>query len=417
MKIEKINGYNVLAYNNDHNLCTIQIVVNAGSHSESSENLWGAAHYLEHMSFKGTEFKHYKEINKNTSRLGDINAYTSEDTTVYHISCRKEKVLEALNMILEMLFYPKFDEKEFNKEKMVILEEYNSGMNDPSRFFWSTVYEKFRNSHWIIGNKESITNMTVDFLKDFRKNNYTKSNILFTVIGGIDEERIKKEFKIYFNTVEEILEKCPELTVAKLGDGNVEGMSENLIELIPNLNEEKVTHKSDQAYFAMITEGMPSIENFNANYVASVFSNAFGGGMHSLLFDRIREELGYCYSTGVWYHTFANGTSNYSIYAALDKKNIPTTIDEVNRLIKGVKEEGIVDELLRTSKDNLLYHMARTYETSAGLSCMAACYFDNKRFTTLDEKAKKIESITNEDIIEFANGWMKDFKTVIMCNA
>lgn len=413
MKVENINGYKVLVHNNEHNLARVQVVVNVGAFNETKENSFGAAHYLEHMAFKGTEFNEYKYLNKEISKLGDTNACTSEDRTIYYINCRSSHVKEALDLLLEMLFYPKFLEEEFKKEKTVILEEYKTRINDPGCFFWDKLSEEFRNAHRVIGTENSISNMTIESLRKFRKQNYTKQNILFTVIGGIDENAIKKQFKIYFNSVDEMLERCPSMDVSKLNESMGE-FYPNIISLEENYNDSSFTHPSTQAYIALATNGMDCNSNYENNYVASVFSNALGGGMHSILFDRLREDLGLCYDAGIYYSSMSNGINDYIIYSLLDKSNVDKAVNEINNILKKVQTEGISEELLEVSKENYLYSSATIYETSNGLSNLAAGYFVFDKFVSFKEKCERVEKITNRNIKEFANKYLNKFKLVVM---
>src|SRR4030065_439552 len=83
--INIIDDFTVLHEKKPTNIINVRVVVNVGAIAESKSE-YGVAHYLEHMFFKGTSKHNYKEINRITAELGDINAFTGRDMTVFHIT-------------------------------------------------------------------------------------------------------------------------------------------------------------------------------------------------------------------------------------------------------------------------------------------------------------------------------------------
>ena len=67
----------------------------------------GLAHFLEHMLFKGT--KKYKTnliLNTKIDEIsGNINASTTYNYTNYYINIPSKYLIEALNLLKEMVFF------------------------------------------------------------------------------------------------------------------------------------------------------------------------------------------------------------------------------------------------------------------------------------------------------------------------
>ncbi|MFH0826091.1 MAG: insulinase family protein, partial [Pseudomonadota bacterium] len=81
------NGLNVLV-NEDHakKVTTIQLWVMVGSADENDSER-GISHLIEHLAFKGTPTRGVGRIAKEVESLGgSINAYTSWDETVFHVT-------------------------------------------------------------------------------------------------------------------------------------------------------------------------------------------------------------------------------------------------------------------------------------------------------------------------------------------
>lgn len=397
MKKMNVNGFTVLYERIPSNILNIRCIVNVGSTSETKNN-FGIAHYLEHMFFKGTLKKDYKEVNRITSELGDANAYTSRERTVFHISTLTADFKKAASILVEMLFEPAFPPEEFEKEKTVILEEYQSNLDSPNRYFFSMAGEAFLGTprgHKVVGNKNSILNMQLKDLKEFRENHYVIDNLAFAIAGNISEEEVLSVFN-------ELLADIPSIYYGKLNRSPIEYGDVDYSEFAFN-------HKSKQAIIALMSKGLNAKQDYETNHIQSVFTVGIGGGMHSLMFDRIREELGLCYSVGM-YPDINKDYGCLTTYCLLDKNNIDTAKMEMLKIYDKVKTEGFDPKLLEISKKNILFSIAEEMESSNGYGYMFMDdYFSNDNITSsFDDMKSKIDTISNDDIIKFANEVLND---------
>lgn len=399
MDILNVKGFTILHQKLPTNIINTRIIVNAGSTLEM-KNEYGVAHFLEHMFFKGTNKHTYKEINRITTELGDANAFTSKETTAYFISSLASNFERSADMLMEMFFEPAFIEEEFEIEKGVIVEEYQSRMDDPTVFFWNMANESFWGSqrgHKVVGNRNTIANMTIDDLKSFRKRYYNVDNVVFAVTGNIDESEVVRVF-------EGLLANVPSSSYVKLDSSAID---------YDDINYEdfEFNHKAKQAIIGFMAKGVSAKEKYDKNYRNSVMNVGLGGGMHSLLFDRIREELGLCYHVGIWSTSYKD-TGDILVHCLLDEANVEQAKDEIQIILKKIKNEGLDDELIRVTKSTMLFDLADDVETSRGYSHLI---FDNYfkydcELIAHDDRKDRINSVTNDDIIEAANDAFKDDK-------
>ena len=92
-------------------------MVQNGSRNETKDEN-GISHFIEHMFFKGTDKRNAKEIVQEIENIGgQINAYTSKETTCYYIKALNTHVDLCLDVISDMLLNSKFDEEEIKKER------------------------------------------------------------------------------------------------------------------------------------------------------------------------------------------------------------------------------------------------------------------------------------------------------------
>ena len=97
-------------------------LVRTGARDETRE-LAGVSHFLEHMMFKGTSKRTWRDITVDFDLMGSTyNAFTSEDRTVYYGWVRKADIARQMELLADMI-RSVIPEDEFTTEKNVILEE------------------------------------------------------------------------------------------------------------------------------------------------------------------------------------------------------------------------------------------------------------------------------------------------------
>ena len=92
----------------------------------------GVAHFLEHMAFKGTTTRTSKQIAEAIENVGgDINAYTSTETTAYHFRLIAEDLKVGIDILTDILQNSTFEENELEVERGVILQEIGRTLDSP----------------------------------------------------------------------------------------------------------------------------------------------------------------------------------------------------------------------------------------------------------------------------------------------
>ena len=77
--------------------------VDVGTRHEAPE-INGAAHFLEHMAFKGTERRSARAIAEEIEAVGGhLNAYTSREHTAYYAKVLKEDVPLAVDILADIM--------------------------------------------------------------------------------------------------------------------------------------------------------------------------------------------------------------------------------------------------------------------------------------------------------------------------
>jgi predicted Zn-dependent peptidase len=141
--------------------------------------LSGISHMLEHMMFSGAVNKDSENIIKQLTEISlRWNAYTSHDSTVYHIMCLKENAKKALG-IVKTLFLQKnltISKAEFELERQVVIEEYSLKYDHGS--FFRTMHSGTPYSAPIIGTLESLRLISLANIKSHHAKYYNHPHIV-----------------------------------------------------------------------------------------------------------------------------------------------------------------------------------------------------------------------------------------------
>ena len=115
----------------DYESAAFVVAVRAGSRDETAANS-GVAHFLEHMAFKGTKTRSAYDIAVTVECLGaQINAFTNQEMTVYHITGLKDAAADALEILGDILTASRFAMEDVLIERGVIAQEIAQGQDDP----------------------------------------------------------------------------------------------------------------------------------------------------------------------------------------------------------------------------------------------------------------------------------------------
>ncbi len=163
----------------------------------------GAAHYLEHMLFKGTKKRTWQEIHDEARNLGmNQNAFTNKETTAYFLGAYKGYFSRAADLLSDMIKNSTFPEKEFELERGPILNENLIRSDTPMYFFYDfmpkALYAKHAAKMPVAGDEDAIKRTTrQDILKVYDKY-YNPRNMIVSVYGGVSQKNaldtIKKNF-------------------------------------------------------------------------------------------------------------------------------------------------------------------------------------------------------------------------------
>jgi zinc protease len=158
-------------------------------------------HFIEHMLFKGTEKRKVREMAREIESLGgSINAYTSYDETVYHITIASRYAEIGFDVLADAMLHSTFDPVELEREREVVLEEIRMGQDDLQenlRQTMATLYQHHPYQRPVIGLEVHPFNHT-DQMVSFFKNWYVPRRMVFVGVGDFDARQMEQRVRAAF---------------------------------------------------------------------------------------------------------------------------------------------------------------------------------------------------------------------------
>lgn len=386
----------VFEQNKHFNSATVGVWVGVGSRDEVKENN-GIAHMIEHMLFKGTKTRTASDIAISTAVLGgNLNAYTSKECTSFYCKTLKEYILEAIDIIGDMICNPLLDENDLKKEKGVVCEEIDM-YNDSAEDY---VHEYLQMKAWknhplgflISGEKKIVRKFTRDDLIDFMSNHYVGENIVISVAGNFDKEQVLNQIEKSFSA----LRPTPK-DITKVQKRTT-----------PVYTPVHIERKQDiEQIHLNIAFEIPSFVD-EVRYEFTIINAILGGDVNSRLFQKIREDRGLTYNICSYGSAFSD-TGLFHIYGALN----PNQLERVMKLIKGIiadlVKKGITKEEFENAKKQVITEMTLNQDNTVNLmnSNAKSIMFYNKIYTFKDSM-KAINDVT----IESVNKCIRDYLVI-----
>ena len=378
------NGLRVVTEYIEHvNSISVGVMVQNGSRNESKD-VNGISHFIEHMFFKGTDKRSAKEIVQEIENIGgQINAYTSKETTCYYIKALNTHVDLCLDVISDMILNSKFDEEEIEKEKGVVIEEINMSQDNPEdvldEIHSEAIFGKDSLAYPILGTPDRIKSFNRKKIKDYIRTHYTPYNSVLSICGKFDEKELRKLIEEYF------------------GKWSKDDIYNPTYESIELKHDSKYMEKQiEQVHINLGLNGLPYADD--KSYSLVLLNNIFGGGASSILFQKVREELGLCYSVYSYMQPYL-GVGTLNIYTGLSNKYCDKAISVINEHLYDFAKKGISKDLLEINKEKIkASYILGLESTSSRMFANAKCFLLQNKIKTQEDVIKRINKIDSDDI-------------------
>lgn len=371
---------------NSHGIA-MGIWVKTGGRFENKEQK-GIAHFLEHMVFKGSRKYGIKRIKSLTEGVGGVlNGYTSQEATCYYIKIPPQYGKKAFDVICDMVFHPKLDKTEFEKERNVILEEIKMYKDLPNYYS----LDLCQMLAWkgsvlglpLAGDLDTVRGIRLNDMRIFHKQFYNPSNSCI-VFAGREAPRLMQYAREVFSSARKAAKGPSKVQRFKNSQKNFRCMIEQ--------------RKTEQAHLAL---GFHAFDAFDQRrYALAVFNVAVGGNMSSRLFNSIREKRGLAYSIGSFVEQLSD-TGLFIIKAGTSNRIAVKAIGLIIKEIQKIAANGITKKEFEEAKRYLEGQMVLALDDPLDLMLgIGARYAQTGIVKNPLAELKAVRSVTYGQVVE-----------------
>lgn len=383
------NGLQVVAELNDqaHSVAT-GFFVKTGSRDEPVD-VSGVSHFLEHMVFKGTPHRDALAVNRDFDRVGaKHNAQTSEEDTVYHVTCLPEYLPRSFDVLSDIL-RPSLREEDFETEKQVILEEIRMYLDNPM----SVAYEAAKAAHFgphplgqsILGTIESITNLHIGQMRSYFERRYSPANIVLAVAGKTDWPQVLDLARAHCGDW-----RGPETSRTAV---RPQGSSSFRAILRPDDNQQTVIGVAD-------APELESADRYAAQLLATILGDHTGSRLYWTLIDP-----GYADGVDLSYQDYNQAGTFYTFLSCEPDEttaNLGRIADEFRRMM----DEGPTADELTQAKNKILARTVLRSERPMGRLMSLGFHWTYRReYLSVVGELEAFNAVSDEDVRRVLKQW------------
>ncbi|HTO52725.1 MAG TPA: pitrilysin family protein [Myxococcota bacterium] len=347
------NGLKVIVVE-DHSapVVALNVWVRTGSADERPDQ-WGMAHVHEHMLFKGTDRRGVGEIAAQVEGAGGmINAFTSYDMTVYHITMASRDAKTGVDVLSDAVLHSSFDAAELAKEEEVVIEEIRRSDDTPdsliSKVLFETAYQKHPYRRDVIGTQESVRSFSRQGLLDFYHHWYVPNNMTFVAVGDLRADDVLAQIKAAFagskpsSDLDHTRTPEPAQTAARAA---------------------VVKSEFEQSLLGIAWKAT-SFSDPDTPYL-DLLSNVLGGGESSRLYREVKDRQELVHGIHASSYTPLD-PGLFFVDAELDAAKIDASVAAIGEQVRRLRDFGPSETELERARTNLLASQVHERETMQG---------------------------------------------------
>lgn len=366
------------------------LAVDAGTRDELPDES-GMAHFIEHMSFKGTQRRRSWHITQRMESVGgDLNAFTGKEETVYYCSCLGEHVGRAIDVLFDIAFHSTYPQGEMDKEVEVVEAEIESYNDSPSELIYDEFEARLFANHPlgrnILGDADHLRQYRTSDMQAFVQRLYRPDRMTFFLLGNVNQDRVIR-----------MIEK--QMQGLQMHD------AVSLTRLAPSsLNETKdvVLHRSCHQTHVML--GNRSFGGNDERHLALFLLNNILGGpaMGSRLNQLLRERNGLVYTVESTLTTYTD-TGVWAIYFGCAPEDVKRCLRLVKGELQRLVDSPLTPHQLLQAKRQLKGQVGISYDNFENVAIgMGKRYLHYGKTQHPQQLCQRIDALTADELLDTA---------------
>ncbi|HEU0086381.1 MAG TPA: pitrilysin family protein [Pseudonocardiaceae bacterium] len=364
----------------------------------------GAAHYLEHLLFKGTARRSAMAIAEEIDAVGgELNAFTSKEHTCYYAHVLDTDLELAVDLVCDVLGDALLDPADVDLERGVVLEEIAMRDDDPEDLlhdeFAAALFGGHPLGRPVLGTAASITGMSRDALHAFYRRCYIPQRMVLAVTGNVTHGAVLAALRRSFGRH---LTGTAEPVVPRRGQARITGRRPLVL-------------RADDSEQAHLMVGVRAIDRHDdRRWVLGVLNAALGGGMSSRLFQQIREQRGLAYSVYSMVTSYAD-IGSLAVYAGCSPQHLGEVAAVIGDVLGAVARDGLSEAELARGKGQLRGGLVLGLEDPASrMTRIGKAELQHAAHCTVEEVLGEIDEVTADQVTALARELLRRPLTAVV---
>ena len=382
------NGLRVIHEQTDSPVVYCGYVMRVGTrHEQPAES--GMAHFIEHLTFKGTHRRRAWQISNGLERVGgELNAYTTKQETVYCATVLRPDFARAVDLLTDIVFHSTYPQAEIDREVEVICDEIDSFKDSPSELifdeFESLVFEGCDLGRDILGDADRLRQYrTADALR-FTRAHYRPDNAVFYIYGNVDFRRAVRQLERLMATAEALPSPhAPVPTACTLA-----------------LPPARTVYRDRGTHQAHVLLGCPTYGGRHPRrFALLLLNNILGGpGMNARLNMLMRERAGLVYTVESNYATYVD-VGLWTVYFGCDADDVDRCLRMVRRELQRMIDQPLTARQLAAAKKQFIGQIGISREARESYAIsLGKTYAHYDTWRDLDALAQAVSALTSEEL-------------------
>ncbi|MCB0281674.1 MAG: insulinase family protein [Calditrichaeota bacterium] len=311
----------------------------------------GVANLLSDLMMEGTQNKTPIELEQAIGLLGaNVSFSAGNEEMIISVNTLARNFEKTLSLIEEIMFEPRWDEKEFDRLKREQITRLKGLEASPTSIASRVQQRLLYGSGHILGQPssgtiESVEVITMDDLKDFYNTNFAANLASVHIVGDIEKERALKAIQDFGKNWPATQAGFPEYSI------NPEGQPGHLYFIdVPGAKQ------------SVLRLGRLIMSAADDDYSNLEFADQImGGGSSGRLFQLLRIEKGYTYGAYSYMGNTIEQTP-YIAYSSVRSNVTRESLDLIRDLYRNYKST-FNDEEMKVTKNKIIKDNTRKFES------------------------------------------------------
>lgn len=361
---------------------------------DENKSQGGAAHFLEHLLFKGTKKRSAFDIGAAFDAVGgETNAATSKESTHYWARVLDDDADMMIDTLTDMVTDSVLSDDDVETERTVILDELAMSEDTPAEVaheaFALSVFGDTPLGKPIGGTAQSVRATSASDIRELYRQHYRPDQLIVAAAGNVDHQWVKEKLSAALEESSWTLDKSAAPRKRAAEEVPLKGDYDQLV----------IERDIEQAHILVGGRWIDALDKRRP--VSTVLLTLLGGGVSSRLFQEVRERRGLAYTTYAFESTYQQA-GLFGLYAGCAVENIK----EVEKIMWGQVEEiaegKVTSEELQRVKGQLRGSVALGLEDSASRMSRIARSELLGRFVSLNSALARLVAVEKDDIAQLA---------------